>query len=120
MLTQDLANYQNGDFIALDNETTILKELCSSFWRCGYSEKEMNALVKNVYVDLPNNELEISTYCKFRFSIKTPQEKLAQKLFAGNNAVFGNSGVGEDFVGKILVYENTKESKIYANAILNG
>lgn len=120
MVTQDLQNYKVGDFIAYDKETTILSELASAFWRCGYSEKEMNALVKSVYVDNVNKELTISTYCKFRFTIKAPETKLAEKLFAGNNAVFGDKGVGEDFVGEILVYENSKEHKIYANAILNG
>ena len=120
IITQDLQNYENGDFIALDNETTILNDLCSAFWRCGYSEKEMNALVKSVYYDNVNNEIVISTYCKYWFTIKAPKEKLAEKLFAGNNAVFGDDGVGEDFVGEILVYESVQEGKIYANAILNG
>ena len=120
LVTQDLSNYQNGDFIASDSETTILKELASAFWRCGYSEKEMNALVKSVYVDTKNNELNIATYCKFYYNIKAPQTKLAQKLYAGNDAVFGERGVGEDFVGEIFVYESVKEGKIYANAILNG
>lgn len=119
-VSQDLANYQNGDFVAFDAETTILSELASAFWRCGYSEKEMNALVKSVRVDTKNNELNISTYCKFYYDIKSPQEKLAQKLFAGNDAVFGERGVGEDFIGEILVYESVTDGKIYANAILNG
>lgn len=120
MITQDLSNYNYGEFIASDRVTEILTKLADAFWRCGYSEKEMNAFVKSVYVDTVNNELNISTYCKFRFNIKKPDTKLAQKLFAGNNAVFGEKGVGEDFVGEILVYENIKEGKIYANAVLNG
>ena len=120
MVTQELSDYNYGEFIASDKETAILSELSSAFWQCGYSEKEMNALVKSVYVDSINNELNISTYCKFRFNIKKPDTKLAQKLFAGNNAVFGDKGVGEDFVGEILIYENLKEGKIYANAILNA
>lgn len=120
MITQDLQNYKVGDFIAFDRETTILSNLASAFWQCNYSEKEMNELVKSVYVDTANNELVISTYCKFHFTIKEPETKLANKLYAGNDAVFGELGVGEDFVGNILVYEDKKNNEICANAILNG
>lgn len=120
MISQSLSNYNVGEFIAFDNETTILNQLASAFWACNYSEKEMNELVKSVFVDVSNNELVISTYCKFYFTIKSPTVKLAEKLFAGNDAIFGPKGVGEDFVGEVLVYENVLEGGICANTIKNG
>ncbi len=120
MVTQDLQNYEHGDFVALDNETTLLSQLCSAFWQCEYSEKELNSLVRSVYFDSVNNELIISTYCRFWFTIKNPYTRLPEKLYAGNDAVFGAQGVGEDFVGEILVYENAQNNSIDVNAILNG
>lgn len=119
MVTQNLNAYTFGEFIKYDNEINILASLQDAFWRCGYSEKQANQWVKSVYVDTLKDEIVISSYCKFRITIKAPTEKLAEKLFAGSGTVFNDNGVGEDFVGNILVYENKSEQKIYANAILN-
>lgn len=120
LVTQNLSSYTFGDFIKYDNEIRVLSTLQEAFWRCGYSEKQANQWVKSVYVDTTKDELTINSYCKFRITIKSPSEKLAEKMFAGSSTVFNNDGVGEDFVGNILVYENKSEQKIYANAILNG
>ncbi len=120
LVTQNLSSYTFGDFIKYDNEIKILASLQEAFWRCGYSEKQANQWVKSVYVDSLKNELIINSYCKFRMTIKSPTDKVSEKLFAGCATIFNDDGVGEDFVGNILVYENKNEQKIYANAILNN
>ncbi len=119
MVAQKLDSYTFGDFVNFDNQINVLAKLQDAFWRCGYSEKQANQWVKSVYMDTVKDEIIINSYCKFRITIKSPTDKLAEKLFAGSCTIFNDDGVGEDFVGNILVYENKSEQKIYANAILN-
>ena len=105
-----------GDFLIETEESKILAELPSIFEQIDYKSTEVGTIVKKF--DVQKDTLRILSYNNYRIEISEPTKFLTEKIALAYTAIFGDEGVSEDFCGLISVYQ--KDSKLYANSIVNG